>query len=48
MMPLKQASLKFKIQNESGDWFTLDGKKLSDKPSAKGIYIHNGTKVVIK
>ena len=30
------------------DWYTLDGRKLSGKPSAKGLYIHNGRKEVLK
>ena len=29
-------------------WWTLDGIKLSGKPSSKGIYINNGKKIVIK
>ena len=29
-------------------WFTLSGTRLNGKPSAKGLYIHNGLKVVIK
>lgn len=29
-------------------WYTLDGRKLSQKPSAKGIYINGNRKVVIK
>ena len=29
-------------------WYTLDGRKLSGKPTAKGLYIHNGRKTVIK
>ncbi len=29
-------------------YFTLDGRQLSGKPMQKGIYIHNGNKVVIK
>ena len=29
-------------------WYSLDGRKLSDKPTRKGIYIHNGLKVVIQ
>ena len=29
-------------------WYTLDGVKLSGKPTAKGIYINNGKKIVIK
>ena len=29
-------------------WYTLDGRKLNGKPTKKGLYIHNGRKVVIK
>ena len=29
-------------------WFSLDGRKLSGKPTKSGVYIHNGLKVVIK
>ena len=29
-------------------WYSLDGRKLSEKPTAKGVYIHNGIKVVIR
>lgn len=29
-------------------WWSLDGRKLADKPRAKGVYIHNGRKTVIK
>ena len=29
-------------------WYSLDGKKLTGKPSDKGIYLRNGIKVVIK
>lgn len=29
-------------------WFTLDGRQLSGKPTAKGLYIMNGKKVIIK
>ncbi len=32
---------------EAGAWYTLDGKQMSQKPTAKGIYIHNHRKVVI-
>ena len=28
-------------------WYTLDGRKVNGKPTAKGIYIHGGRKVVI-
>ena len=29
-------------------WYDLNGRKLSAKPAAKGIYINNGKKVVVK
>ena len=32
----------------SDAWYTLDGHKLDGKPTAKGIYVNNGKKVVIK
>lgn len=31
-----------------GVWYTLDGRRLSGKPTARGIYVNNGRKVVIK
>ena len=33
---------------DSEAWYTLDGVRLSGKPSSKGIYINNGRKIVIK
>jgi hypothetical protein len=30
------------------EWYTLDGRRLSGKPAAKGLYIKNGKKTVIK
>ena len=30
------------------EWYSLDGQRLNGKPTKKGIYIHNGIKVVIK
>ena len=35
-------------QSECGVAFTLDGRKLDNKPTQRGIYIKNGTKVAIK
>lgn len=29
-------------------WYTINGMPLAQKPTAKGIYIYNGNKVVIK
>ena len=34
--------------SDDAQWFTLDGRKLTAKPARKGLYIKNGTKVVIK
>jgi len=33
--------------NRDGQWFTLGGQRI-DKPTRKGLYIHNGRKVVIR
>ena len=30
------------------EWYTLSGVRLNGKPSAKGIYIHNGKKIVVQ
>lgn len=29
-------------------WYSLEGRRLQGKPTVKGIYIHNGRKVVVK
>lgn len=29
-------------------WYTLDGRRLSTQPAAKGLYIHQGRKVAVK
>ena len=41
---------KMIIDNWAGAWYTLDGRKVANgqKPTAKGLYINNGRKVVIK
>lgn len=31
-----------------GEWYTLNGVKLSGKPTTKGLYIHNGRKEVVR
>ena len=33
---------------DSEAWYTLDGVRLSGKPTKKGLYINNGKKIVIK
>jgi len=34
--------------NEAGVWYSINGYRLNGKPSKKGIYIHQGKKIVIK
>ena len=36
------------VDGRSERWYTLDGRRLNGKPNAKGLYINNGIKVVIK
>ena len=36
------------ITERAGAWYTVNGVKLSGKPTMKGIYVKNGRKVVIK
>ncbi len=43
---IEQSSLTVDRQDET--WYSLDGIRLSKKPSEKGIYIHNGRKEAIK
>lgn len=33
---------------EFDGWYSLDGRRLQGKPAAKGLYINNGKKVIIK
>ena len=34
--------------DKAGAWYTLDGVRLSGKPTKKGLYIHNGKKVLVR
>lgn len=36
------------ITHDGDAWYSLDGRKLNGKPTAKGLYIHNGRKEVVK
>lgn len=36
------------MDNEGGNWYTLDGRQLLGKPMQKGVYVKDGKKVVIK
>ena len=36
------------VGERSDYWYTLDGRRLADKPAQSGVYINNGKKVMIK
>ena len=36
------------IDDSTDKWYTIDGQKLSGKPTKKGVYIYNGKRVVIR
>lgn len=33
---------------QNDGWYSLDGRRLDRKPTRKGVYIHNGNKVIVK
>ena len=39
---------QFTMDDAAGAWYTIDGVKLSGKPAQKGVYIHNGKKIVVR
>ena len=39
---------EWRIENSTDAWYALDGRRLSGKPTQRGIYINNGKKIVIK
>ena len=41
-------SLTPTLSEGEGAWYSLDGRRLAGKPTAKGIYIYGGRKVVVK
>ncbi len=36
------------IGNDTNDWHSIEGLKITGKPTKKGIYINNGKKIIIK
>lgn len=46
--PTDVKHVTFNIKQNTGEWYTLDGRKLDKKPTAKGVYVKDGRKVVIK
>ena len=47
-IPVAVTNPKQAVNTEGSIWYDLHGRQLTDKPSAKGIYISNGRKVVVK
>lgn len=35
------------LSQGEGAWYTLDGRKLNGMPTQKGLYIHNGKKIIL-
>ena len=38
----------FTLHSSLPGWYTLDGRRLKGRPTAKGIYVYNGKKIAIK
>lgn len=47
-MPTGILEIDRQADTQKAAWFTLDGRRISATPTAKGIYIHQGRKVVVK
>ena len=41
-------NIEYTIDSQSGAWYTLDGRRLSSKPTKKGVYLQGGKKIVVK
>lgn len=42
---ISEVNSKENIDNNNQAWFSIDGRRLNEKPTKQGIYIHNGKKV---
>lgn len=36
------------VRETVAGWYTLDGRKLLEKPSEKGVYLNNGRKIIVR
>ena len=45
---IKEISAQTMSEIATDGWYTLNGMKLQSVPTEKGVYIHNGKKVVLK
>ena len=41
-------NIEYTIESQSDAWYTLDGRRLSSKPTKKGLYLQGGKKIVVK
>ena len=41
-------NIEYTIDSQSEGWYTLDGRRLSSKPTKKGLYLQSGKKIVVK
>ena len=39
---------ELEAKNENGQWYTLHGQQLKEKPQKRGVYIVNGKKVIVR
>ncbi len=46
--PISIDNGKLTIDNVNDGWYDMSGRKLDGKPTARGIYVKNGRKVIIK
>lgn len=45
---IQSLSTDSKDSKDNGAWYTLDGRRLSSKPTKSGLYVNNGRKVFVK
>lgn len=41
-------NIEYTVKPQSDAWYTLDGRRLSSKPTKKGLYLQGGKKIVVK
>lgn len=48
MKDTEEGIMTTEFTDETASWYSIDGRRLSGKPTTKGLYLQNGKKVVIK
>ncbi len=41
-------SVNTESQTTDGKWYTVDGRRIEDRPTSKGVYIVDGRKIIVK